>query len=78
MPAQRKAKAVRAAENKQKARKAVYGYRTSDDVERDADKVLGLIHRHRGVVIWRMVLASFVPIPCPRCSELRGIGDILS
>ena len=26
-------------------------------------------------MIWRMVLASFVPIPCPRCSELRGIGE---
>ena len=46
LPAQRKAKAVRAAENKQKARKAVYGYRTSDDVERDPDTVLGLIYRH--------------------------------
>ena len=25
--------------------------------------------------MWRMVVASFVFVPCPRCKELRGIGE---
>ena len=75
LSAQRKAKAVRAAECKQKARKVEYGYRTSADLEKESKDVLHKIDIHIGVQMYRIILAAFVPIPCPRCKELRGIGE---
>ena len=66
---------ARAAEFKQNARKLVYGYRTSDDLAEDSRQLLSKIDVHIDVEAFRIVLAAFVPIPCPCCSELRGIGE---
>jgi len=77
LSAQRKAKAVRAAEFKQAAKKLIlnYGVRTSDDLVEDTRNVMSKIDVHIDVQQYRIVLALFVPIPCPCCRELRGLGE---
>ena len=37
--------------------------------------MLHKIDIHIGVQMYRIILAAFVPIPCPRCKELRGLGE---
>jgi len=78
LSAQRKeAKAVRAAEFKQTAKKVILNYdvRTSDDLVEDTRNMMGKIDVHIDIQQYRIVLASFVPIPCPCCRELRGLGE---
>ena len=75
MSAQRKARAVRAAEFKQEARKRQYGIRTSDELVEDSRYVRNKMIVHESVQPHRVVLAAFVPIPCPCCREFRGIGE---
>ena len=75
MSAQRKAKSVRAAELKQKARQHAYGHRTSAELQQESNAVVSKIDVHITVQMHRVILALFVPIPCPCCLELRGIGE---
>ena len=67
MSAQRKAKAARrAAEFKQKARELVYGTRTSAVLKAESAVMLSKIDIDNSVVKYRILLAAFVPRPCPR------------